>query len=255
MKRTDAGFVKRAMGALIGVMAVIVFVPAVAWAQPVARVTAYEVLEALKFKGPIRHSDPQAFSLRFAEAGLLGDQVVPLQKDPLFAAATHIEAGATSNVNINPKSRKFGTGPIQGEFDLLSLQDLDGNGDPNLSDLVVIANGRLQGTLDLRPALIPNPNTGMVSPLALVSGTWNLKRDGRKPGPFSGVFLIPFDAGALGLPGNWYLNPSELEIPGLPSICRSGVKVDTPFGSFCQLSPEEYVLGFPLTKAIIFLNQ
>ncbi|MGH7356330.1 MAG: hypothetical protein ACRELS_17370, partial [Candidatus Rokuibacteriota bacterium] len=97
--------------------------------------------------------------------------------------------------------------------------------------------------------------TGQVSPLALVSGTWNLKNDGRKPGPFSGVFLIPFDGSLLGLSGDWYLNPKELEIEGLPSICRSGHIADTPFGGFCQLSAEEYVLGFPLTKAVIFLNQ
>ena len=150
---------------------------------------------------------------------------------------------------------RSGTGPIQGEFDLLSLQDLDGNGNPNLSDLVIIASGRLQGTLDLRPALIPDPATGMVSPVAPVSGTWNLKNDGRRAGSFGGAFLIPFDASALGLQGDWYINPKELAIPGLPSICLSGVVINTPFGSFCQLSPEEYVLGFPLTKAIIFLNQ
>ncbi|MGH9576599.1 MAG: hypothetical protein ACRD3R_04095, partial [Terriglobales bacterium] len=119
MKRTDAGLMKRVLGALVGVMTAAALVPATAWAQPVARVTAYEVLEALRFKMPIANTNPQQFARRFAEAGLLGDQLVPLQPDPVFAAATHIEAEAASNVNIDPRSAKFGTGPIRGEFDLL----------------------------------------------------------------------------------------------------------------------------------------
>jgi hypothetical protein len=257
MRRRDGTFAKRLVGALAGLVALAAFVPALAWAQPVARVTAYEVLEALQFKAPNWHADPRSNALvrRFAEAALLGDRILPLQPDPLFAAATHIGAGATSKVNITPGSQKFGLGPIQGDFDLLTLQDLDGNGDPNLSDLVVIASGKLQGLLDLRPALIPNPGTGQVSPFALVSGTWSLKKDGHKPGPFSGLFLIPFEV--PGLEGaQWYLNPPELDLGGqLPTTCRSNVIVNLAFGSICQLSAEEYVLGFPLTKAVIFLNQ
>jgi hypothetical protein len=119
---------------------------------------------------------------------------------------------------------------------------------------VVVASGRLQGTLDLRPVLILDPNTGQVSHSAPVSGTWDLENDGRKPGAFSGKFLIPFDGSALGLAGDWYVNPGELEIPGQASICLSGVLIDIPIGTFCQLSAQEYVLGFPLTKAVIFLR-
>jgi hypothetical protein len=263
MRGTKATLTKRVFGALAGLVALAALAPAVAWAQPVARVTAYEVLEALQFKKPMKHwhwhpSMESVLVRRFAEAALLGDNILPLQPDPLFAVATHVGAAATSNVNITPGSKRFGLGPIRGEFDLLKLEDLDGNGNPNLSDLVVIASGRFQGMLDLRPALVPDPQTGMPRPLALVSGTWNLNKGDKgeqKPGPLSGVFLIPFE-----LPGfegiQWYLNPPDLDAGGaLPTTCRSNVVVDFGFGNICQLSAEEYVLGFPLTKAVIFLNQ
>lgn len=246
MKRMDGTLRKRVVGALAGLVAVAAFVPAVAWAQvPVARLTMYEVLEALQLKKPTQ---------RFASAALLGNRVVPLQPDPFFAAATNVGAEATSKVNINPGSRRFGTGPIQGDFQLLTLMDLDSNGEPNLSDLVVVARGHLEGTLDLRPALIPDPATGLPSPYAPVSGTWNLKHDGRKPGSFAGAFLIPFRIPGVG--GHWYLNPAELEITGLPSICLSGFVADFGFGPLCALDPvQETLLGFPLTKAVIYLNE
>jgi len=243
MKRTDAGFVKRAMGALIGVMAVIAFVPAVAWAQvPVAQVTMYEVLEALQFKKPIKHTDPQAFAKRFADAALLGNSVVSFG-DPVFGAASYIGAQAQSKVNINPASRNFGTGPIQGTFDLLT--DFNGGDVDHLSDLAVVASGKIDGTLDLRPALDPtNPQ-----PIAPVSGTWKLTTVHGARGQFQGAFLIAADLSAMGLPGDWYIQSDRLN-----ASCVSGDSVlVAPGVSACRLDPTEYVLGIPLTKAVLFL--
>ena len=116
---------------------------------------------------------------------------------------------------------------------------------------MVVASGRLRGTLDLRPVLIPDPATGMPSPYAPVSGRWDFKH-GDIAKTFQGAFLIPFQI--PGFLGEWYLNPASLEIPGLPSICASGVMMDIGFGAVCQLAPSEHVLGFPLTKAVIYLN-
>ena len=244
MKRTDAGFVKRMTGALIGVMAAIAFVPAVAWAQatPVAQVTMYEVLEALQFKKPIKDTDPQAFARRFADAALLGNSVVSFG-DPVFGAASYIGAEAQSKVNVNPASRDFGTGPIRGTFDLLT--DFNGGDVDHLSDLAVVASGKIDGTLDLRPALDPtNPQ-----PIAPVSGKWKLTTVPGERGQFQGAFLIAADLTAMGMPGDWYVQPKELN-----AGCVSGNSVD--FGlpvTFCRLDQTEYVLGIPLTKAVLFL--
>ena len=90
MKRTATGLLKRMLGALAGLMVAAAFVPAVASAGgPVARLTMYEVLEALQFKKPIEGTDPQQFARRFAEAALLGNQVVPLSANPIFLASNY----------------------------------------------------------------------------------------------------------------------------------------------------------------------
>jgi hypothetical protein len=91
----------------------------------------------------------------------------------------------------------------------------------------------------------------MPSPYAPVSGRWDLK-PGNIAKTFQGAFLIPFQI--PGVPGEWYLNPPSLEISALPSICASGVITDFGFGAVCQLAPSEHVLGFPLTKLVIYLN-
>lgn len=245
MKRTDAGFAKRIAGALIGVMAAIAFAPTVAWAQvPVAQVTMYEVLEALQFKKAIKHTDPQAFAKRFADAALLGNSVVSFG-DPIFGAASYIGAEAQSKVDIRPASRTFGTGPIQGTFDLLT--DFNGGDVDHLSDLAVVASGKIDGTLDLRPALNPtNPQ-----PIAPVSGKWKLRTVPGERGQFQGAFLIAADLSALGLgDGDWYVQPDELN-----ASCVSKVQVTLVPGvaTACMLDKTEYVLGIPLTKAVLVL--
>ena len=240
--RVKVGRIIRA--ALVPVLGLLLLVPSAALAQaPVAQVTMYEVLEALQFKKPIRHTTPQAFARRFAEASLLGNSVVSFG-DPVFAAASYIGAEATSNVNINPASRNFGTGPIRGEFDLLT--DYNGGDVDHLSDLAVVASGKIDGTLDLRPALDPtNPQ-----PIAPVSGNWKLKNVHGERGQFQGAFLIAVDGLTLGLSGgDWYLQPDQLN-----ASCVSGVSFPAgPGVSLCQLAPTEYVLGIPLTKLVLFL--
>lgn len=229
--------------ALVLVLGVLLLMPGPALAQaPVAQVTMYEVLEALQFKKPIRHTTPQAFARRFAEASLLGNSIISFG-DPVFGASSYIGAAATSNVNINPASRSFGTGPIQGEFDLLT--DFNGGDVDHLSDLAVVASGKIDGTLDLRPALDPtNPQ-----PIAPVSGNWKLTTRHGERGQFMGAFLIAADLSALGLPGDWYVQPDDLK-----ASCVSGIVVALPGGvSACQLAPTEYVLGIPLTKVVLFL--
>src|SRR5712692_9312671 len=120
MKRMDATLMKRVAVVLAGLVAAAAFVPAIARAQiPVAEVTMYEVLATLQFKQPIKHANPPAFAKRFADAALLGISVISFG-DPVFGASSHIGAKTTSNVNINPASQNFGTGPIQGQFDLLA---------------------------------------------------------------------------------------------------------------------------------------
>jgi len=239
--------------------------PALASAQaPAARVVLYEVSESLKLtasQGGGGHGHRVvggARSLaRLANAALLSNNLMPLSAGTVFATAQYMTATAQSDVSLDPNSQAFGTGPINGKFNLAVYQDLGHNGQKILSDLVVIASGELRGTLDLRDALDPaNPQ-----PIAPVEGRWRLDRDRAYTKVFAGVFLIPFQlpqalAVPLHLEGvNLYLDPPELEAAG--SICASGVLIDlSKYGirtPLCQVSPDEHVLGFPLTKAVIFL--
>lgn len=221
--------------------------PAVASAEvPVARIVLYEVMESLELRQTRRDAVP--FSKRIADAALLGTSVVPLSPGTPFAANQSITATATSRVILDPTREGFGTGPITGAFDLVVSRDLDNNGRQNLSDLVVVASGSLQGTLDLRPALVEQ------QPFARVSGQWALGDD--SAGRFSGLFLIPFDYPGLGLV---YLDPPELQAAG--SVCLSGksyVVPADPTGAVlipvCVLDYREFVLGFSLTKAVLFLT-
>lgn len=242
-------FRKLKMGSILGaalvpVLGLLLLMPGPALAQaPVAQVTMYEVLEALQFKKPIGHTTPQAFARRFAEASLLGNSVRSFG-DPVFAAASYIGAEATSKVNINPASRSFGIGPIRGEFDLLA--DYNGGDVDHLSDLAVVASGKIEGTLDLRPALDPKDP----KPIAPVSGNWKLTTVHGERGQYQGAFLIAVDGLTLGLGGgDWYLQPDDLN-----ASCVSGVSFPAgPGVSLCQLAPTEYVLGIPLTKLVLFL--
>jgi hypothetical protein len=232
---------KRVVGALAGLVAVAAFVPAVAWAQaPVAQLTGYEVFEALQFKKPLEHTTPQAFAKRFAQAALLGNSVVSFG-DPVFGASSYFGAEATSNVNINPASRTFGTGPIQGTFDLLF--DYNFGAVDHLSDLAVVASGTLAGTLDLRLALDPTHP----QPIAPVSGKWKLTTVRGEHGQFQGAFFIPVDLTTLGLPGLWYV-----QSPAGACVSKTVVALSAE-ASACLLDSTEYVLGIPLTKVVLVL--
>ena len=251
----------RVVAASLAAAALAGLFPAAASAErPVAGVVLYEVWEALELRGPIRNADPEAFRRRFAEAGLLGlKPVVPLPNG-VFAEADGIVAEATSNVNIVAGNRQFGTGPIRGDFQLLKFigPQLPGS-DPNLAQLVVTAEGRLQGTLDLRLALDPVTP----APLAPVAGTWQLKGPGGRPGRFDGAFLIPVSVPTVGGPLTFYVVPGDL----LKSVNPFGVECNLPVpaqalepfltlpatAAACQLEPQEFVLGFALTKAVIIL--
>lgn len=224
--------------------------PALAAAQtPVARVVLYEVWETLDLRGvsvDLSNPDPESFRRRFAEAGLLGRQI-EATPGTRFATANLLAAEATSNVNIKAGSPGFGLGPIRGDFQLLRYVPLDGNDLENLSDFVVTDEGRLSGTLDLRPALDP----AMPLPLAFVSGKWTLQGQGGGHRTFVGIFLIPFRLG----PTTFYLIPAAADPAQaalLEGLCPQG-GMATLGGVLCPLSPAEHVLGFPLTKAVILL--
>ena len=249
-------------GAVLAAVMALGVVPVVASAQ--TRVLAYEVMEGLQFKPGKSKNDGRVMARRLAEAALLGNKIDGAVGS--FATATNITATATSSVDLVQTSSTFGTGPIKANFDFERYTDLDGNGQRNLSDLVIIASGRLKGTLNLRPALIPDPVTGMASPYAPVSGRWQLDTPGSDDWdedgvshPFVGVFLIPFmlPAAIAGqLAGvELYLNPPDFG----PGICAAGDDhlIDlTVFGigMVCPLTLGEHVLGFPLTKAVIVLQ-
>jgi hypothetical protein len=244
----------------------VTLVPASASAQGSGtRVVLYEVWEALELRGPIKNADPEAFRRRFADAGLLGTAPEGASADSVFGHADAVVAEATSNVDINPRSRQAGTGPIRGEFQLLRFMNPNRPDDvaPNLAELVVIAEGRLQGTLDLRPAI------GGVAPIAPVSGTWQLKGENGRQNRFDGLFLIPVSLppDLMGL--SFYVVPSELASSGVactanvpPAILDAleqlppELRFVVPAGfTTCLLEAHEFVLGFALTKAVIFLHQ
>ena len=235
--------------------------PAAASAQaPVAGVVLYEVWEALELRGQIKTADPEAFRRRFAEAGLLGLKPTA-PPSGVFGEADGIVAEATSNVNVAPGNQQFGTGPIRGDFQLLRFMGPQIRGsDPNLAQLVVTAEGRLQGTLDLRLALDPQ----MPIPLAPVAGTWQLKGAGGRPGRFEGAFLIPVSVPTVAGPLTFYIVPGVLLKQAANPFgvaCNSPVPAEAlepfltlpPTAAACQLEPEEFVLGFALTKAVIVL--
>jgi len=244
----------RSVAATLAAALLVGMLPTAAAAQtPVARVVLYEVWEALELRGPsidLNAPDPEKFRRRFAEAGLLGREPLPLNGNTPFAGANLVVAEATSNVNIKLGSQGFGTGPIRGEFQLLKHVPLSGSDLQNLSDFVVEHEGRLAGTLDLRPAL--NPVESARLPLAFVSGTWSLKGlGGGRQKTFFGVFLIPFRVNG----GVFYLIPAPTtpaEMVLLQNLCPAGA-IAVQGGDLCPVTSEETVVGFHLTKAVIVL--
>jgi hypothetical protein len=180
-----------------------------------ATLRLYEVQEGTDLRG--REGSP---ALRVANAALVGSATGAI------CAATSMPPQDpcpfdTTAVSHVPLSKGFGE--LSGDFQLL----FDSMPDQRLlSDLVLVANGSVQGTLDLRPILFNN------QPIATMEGTWKSKKLGVK-GTFTGTFFVPVrdPAGA----------------------CATGyVYVDLSSGSpvFQCLEPNEMSLGNPVTKVI-----
>lgn len=219
----------RRWGAAV-VAGVVLLGPAAAYAgPPVATVVMYEVAEALQFKGPKAATSPEDLRRRLAQATLLGKDVQG-QPGTVFGGAQFIVVDAQSNVDLSS-----GVGPIRGTFDLL----IDTNpARESLDTLVITGSGSLRGTLDL--------TTAQPQGYAGVNGRWEVRR-GRARGTFNGLFLIPFQAGSA----YFYVDL------GLIPCAAGGTTLPMgPGGSLvpvCPLRPDEFSLGIPLTKAVIFL--
>lgn len=115
-----------------------------------------------------------------------------------------------------------GYGDLEGDFQLLFDSMLD---QQLLSDLVLVAKGDVEGTIDLRPLLFHN------QPIATAEGKWKSRELGVK-GTFTGTFFVPFpDPTGACSTDYTYVDPSD------PS-------------KFQCLEPSEFSLGVPATKVI-----
>ena len=195
---------------------------------PVATVVIYEVAEALRFKGPNAATSPVEFRRRLAEATLLGKDIQG-RPGTIFGGAQFIIVDARSNVDLNT-----GVGPIRGTFDL--LLDTDPSRE-SLDTLVITGSGSLRGTLDLSTAQ---------QGYAGVRGRWEAHR-ARARGTFQGAFLIPFRV----MDTYYYL---DLGLSPCPDGARLPVGPGNSLVPACPLRADEFSLGIPLTKAVIFLH-
>jgi hypothetical protein len=193
---------------------------------PLATVVVYEVAESLTFKGRAHKNGTTAeeFQRRLAEASLLGKAPwITAAAGTPFASADFLVARANSAVNLTT-----GVGPVRGAFNLLTDLDKDRN---SLDTLLVIENGKIEGTLDLTTAM---------QGFAKLTGTWKI--DKQVNGSLAGFFLIAFPM--PGAPGYWYLNL-------VPGSCAAGsTELSIPGAQVCSVTPEETLLGIPLTKAV-----
>lgn len=228
-------------------LAVLLFLPSPSAAQaPYAKVITYEVAEHIKFLGG--EMTAEDFKRRFARATLIGDGVAggpPFEPNP---GKKFIDASAVSFI-----SGRTGKGPIHGTFNV--LEDFDPTTEL-LSTLQVVASGTLNGTLDL--------STIMATGTAPVFGKWRVRGQNLK-GTFQGAFAVPFllpPIPPLGFLGGYFY----IDVDPTPNSCRTdtapegGAEVSLPIGpggalvAFCPVHPEEFLLGFPLTKAVLFLS-
>lgn len=167
----------------------------------------YEVTEQMKVK---RNDRVQA---RVATAALRGWVSAGTSLCPEWLATALQVAGcaisATAHDNINLAT---GQGPVSGKFAILIPGDniVDG---PEL----VIAEGSLQGTIDLTPAVLGW--NGVQIPLGTITGEWRARGsrggplDGlRADGTLTGTFRLPFADPWLGTA--YMLNPYAYPGPG-----------------------------------------
>jgi hypothetical protein len=214
----------RVLGSLAASMvAAVAFTSTPASAEiPVVRMVMYEVTEALRFKPAA--TDPADFERRMAAASLLGVDVQPLAAGTPFAVGQFTVTNATSNVDL-----LTGHGPVKGSIDLLTDLDPTRN---SLDTLLITAVIRIKADLDLTTA---------TQGFAGINGTWKIKNTEHR-GHFTGFFVIPFQLPGLGTQ-YWYVDLG-------PGACAT----TSPVPGLCPLTPGEFVLGIPLTKAVIVLS-
>jgi|SRR3989440_1389168 len=216
--------------ALVAVLMVLVL-PLPARAEtPVARVTLYEVNEALRLKA-VRHDDTSELKRRLAQASLLGTDVVAVGPKSVFVTGAFVKADASSAVDLGT-----GHGPVKGTIQLLT--DIDPNRN-SLDTLLVTGEIDIRGDLDL--------STASVTATAPITGTWRAEYR-RERGNYRGVFLIPFNIGGT----YYYQNPADV-FPGF--TCKGAVEDFGPWGKFCRVDSTEFVLGIPLTKALLLFSK
>jgi len=210
--------------ALVAIVGVLVLALPARAETPVGQLVLYEVNEALRLK-PARHDDTAELSRRFAQASLLGVDVRALAANSLFTDGAFVKADASSNVDM-----ATGRGPVRGTIQL--LKDIDPTRN-SLDTLLVTGVLEIRGELDL--------TTAKSTATAPITGRWRAEYR-REHGTFSGVFLIPFAID--GMDGYYYVNP-----PGCD--CKSGKTM----GYLCKVDVTEFVLGIPLTKAVVIFSK
>jgi hypothetical protein len=185
--------------------------------KPFATLKLYEVQEGTDLRG--RDDSP---ALRVANAALVGSATGAICAATAMPPAPAQEPCAFDTVAESRVPLHKGYGPIDGTFQLL----WDAMPDQHLlSDLVMVADGRVQGTLDLRPLLFHN------EPFATMEGKWKSRQlDAR--GTFTGTFFVPF--------------------PDPTGTCPTGFAYgDRPGGAgLVCLAPTEFSLGNPVTKVV-----
>ncbi len=218
--------------ALVAVLMVLVL-PLPARAEtPVARVTLYEVNEALRLKA-VRHDDTSELKRRLAQASLLGTDVVAVGPKSVFVTGAFVKADASSAVDLGT-----GHGPVKGTIQLLT--DIDPNRN-SLDTLLVTGEIDIRGDLDL--------STASVTATAPITGTWRAEYR-RERGTYTGIFLIPFKNPFDPNDSKYYYaNPAAV----MPDFqCKGPVTMN---GAFCQVHDTEFVLGIPLTKALLLFSK
>jgi hypothetical protein len=183
-----------------------------------ATLRLYEVQEGtdLRVRG-------QAAVLRLANATLVGTATGDICDATAMPGVPAQDPCAFDTTAISRVPLDRGKGDLDGDFQLLfdSIPDQQ-----LLSDLVLVAKGGVEGTIDLTPLLSDNPQ-----PFATMEGKWKSKKLGVK-GTFSGTFFVPF--------------------PVPTGTCATGwAYVDRPGGTgLVCLELNEKSLGNPVTKVI-----
>jgi hypothetical protein len=196
--RVDAMIAQRISMALAAVLLSCTSVLATAGIAAGQNAVLYEVTEQMKLK---RSDTVRAATASLMGAISAGNSLCP---DWLVAAlkvgGCAISATASDTINL-----ATGQGPVKGRFSILIPGDNPVDG-PEL----VIAEGSLQGMIDLSPAVVGW--NGVRVPLGTITGEWSARgsRGGpleglRTEGTLTGTFRLPFADPWLG--AAYMLNP------------------------------------------------